>query len=603
MIRALFVCAGLLAVTAAMVPGHAVAQGLPHVDSDADHVKDDVDAAPCDPHVSARVFVPADRTWGMMMFEDQWPKRGDFDFNDAVIAWNQVLRYNSNGLLTGLRMELSVMAVGAGAHNGLALRLPNVPRANVTHLTYSVANVVSSVEGEVRLEESLPDATLILSDDLHALFGMTGQREWINTDPLKPALPYVDIVIDVGLNPGHALSAADAPFDLFLFNKAQGTEVHRPRYPGTALMNAAHYNTADDGSAHARWFVTKAGIPFALEFPELTNWAPEEVAIDKLYPGIVQFGLSNGTQAQDFYRALEPGFAYGLALPQPLSAQTAPDVSCFAPEPGVCGRATGKGSLASPVWDLCEFGTASAVQGSGGMWRWTCAGNYSDPTSCNTPQWACHPNLWASCSIPNASQAVQYCNGSGTGYGTCNVVDCAPGHYLSGNQCLPKVCVPGQLRSCNVANANWATETCDNLGSQWRPCTVQSCGNGFTRNGNACVSNSAPATPSVVWPNAPQLYCNGTCSWDSQSHCGQGDADIFCRLRSGSAMNYALNFSTATALPAGGYSCPGIGQNLGSHPQYGGPRYSGGSDVWVQASSILATHGPGTVINNVTCAF
>ncbi len=593
-----FLIAGLVAV--ALSPMGVRAQGMPHLDSDHDGVPDSIDAAPCDGAVSARVHVPADRTWGMLMFEDQWPARGDFDFNDAVIAWNQVLRYDSDGRLTGLRMALSVMAVGAGAQNGLALRLPNVPNNHVTSLHYAIAHENRSTAGEVRVDPQTAEATLILAEDLHALFGMTGERGWINTDPTKPRLPYVDIVVEVGLHP-QRLASADAPFDLFLFNRDRGTEIHRPRYAGTWRMDAGLYNTADDGSAPGRSFVTTEGIPFVLEFPELTNYANETVSIDQLYPDIVLFGSSAGTQGTDFYRNLVPGHAYGLTPPDSLFAQVAPDTSCFTPDPGVCGAATGKGSLGAPEWNLCGFGTPSAVAAAGGMWRWTCAGNYSDPTPCNSQVWSCQPNIAATCSVPNG-RGVQHCNGSGTGFGTCVVAGCNDGHYLSGNQCLPKACAPTTRRSCNLPNAV-AFETCDNIGSARGPCTVSDCVPGFTRRGNACVPSGPPVPPPAVWPTAPQLYCNGGCSWDSELGCGQGDADIFCRLRTGNPSNYAVSYTTGTALPQGGYSCPGYGKKVENDKKWGEARYRGGFGVWTQATSILENHGPGTVINGVNCAF
>lgn len=588
--------AGLLAA-----PSLSYAQGQSNVDSDGDGVNDALDAQPCDNTVSARVYAPADRTYGMLWFEDTWPAKGDYDLNDLVVAYNETLRFNSSAQLTGIRLELSVLAVGARFQNGLALRLPGTPQSAVTSLTFSVANVVNSAAGEVRLDPAESEATVILSDDLHALFGVELTREWVNTDPNLPTHPYVDMVVDIVLDPlANTLSAADAPFDLFIFNRLHGTEVHRPRYRGTASMNASLYNTVDDGSTAIRAFVTTEGVPFALELPELANYPQEGAAIDQLYPSVVQFGLSSGTQATDFYRNPTPGTAYGLTPPRALQAAAAPDVSCFAPEPGVCGAATGTGSVNPPSAGLCSFGTASAVSSSGGLFRWSCAGNYSAPTTCTTPDWVCQPNIASTCAVTGGSGS-QTCNGSGTGYGTCAVTSCNSGYYQSGNSCIAQVCSPGGAASCSIANGT-AQQTCDNLGSGYGACTLISCNSGYTRNGNVCQANTSPGTPGVPWANAPQLYCNGACSWDAEVHCGKGDADIFCRLRTGNASAYAISYTTGTALDAPGFSCPYIGTSLGSYAQFGGPRYhQGGYDVKVQATSILANHGPGTVIRTVVC--
>ncbi len=475
-------------LSALLLPAFALAQGVPTVDSDGDGVNDAVDAEPCNADVSARVYVPADRTWGMMLFEDQWPNRGDFDFNDAVLGYNQVLRYDSSGRLTGLRMELSVMAVGAQAINGLALRLPNTPRESVTVLEAQVGGM-NNPGGAVKLDESSPEAIVLLSESLHALFGVAATREFVNTDPSLPQRPYVDIVVELGLQPGTQLSAADAPFDLFLFDRYRGTEVHRPRYRGTAAMNAALYNTGVDGTSSTRAFVTTGGIPYALELPELSNWAREEHPVDGLYPGIVAFGASAGAQSQDFYRHGTPGSAFGLTPPRSLTAQAAPSTACFAPNPGVCGGATGSGSVSAPAAQLCASGTASSVASSGGLWRWSCQGVYSQPTGCTAPQWVCQPNQASSCSVTNGT-GTQMCNGSGTGFGTCTATHCNAGHYLSGNACVAQACSPNTTRTCSVTNGS-GTQTCDNLGSAWGGCLVSTCNGGYVRDGNTCV----PAAP------------------------------------------------------------------------------------------------------------
>lgn len=580
---------------AAPAPGWA--QGQPNVDSDLDGVNDAIDALPCDGRVSVRVYAPADRTYGMLMFEDQWPSKGDFDFNDAVVAYNQTLRYDASGLLTGLRIELSIMAVGARFQNGLALRLPGTPKGSVTGLTFTTANVVNIAAGDVRLDPAEAEATLILTDDLHALFGVDSTREWVNTDPNLPRHPYVDMVIDFTLSPGHNLSAADAPFDLFLFDRTRGAEVHRPRYQGTASIDPALFNTKDDGTTAVRAFVTTQGVPFALELPELAAYPVEGAAIDQLYPSVVGFGASAGASYADYYRNPVGGAAYGLVPPRALQSAASPDMSCFVPNPGVCGAAVGQGSLDAPTAGLCGVGVASAVTTSGGLFRWSCTGDYSAPTSCTTPDWVCAPNLASACAVTGGT-GTQTCNGSGSGYGACTVTSCSGGYYQSGNTCVAQVCAPGSTTACSIANGT-ARQTCDSLGSAYGACTLVSCNSGYTQSGNACVQSQGSGNPRVPWPDAPQLYCNGGCTWDAVSHCGQGDADIFCRLKTGNAASRATSYTTGVALPVGGFTC-GSGVNLGSYPQFGVMLF-GASNVYGQSTSILANHGAGTVITSVTC--
>lgn len=500
--NALFLCG--FAIGAANLPSAAFAQVNPSVDpttggeagvdSDGDTVHDNGDVEPCDPRVSARTYAPAYGTWGMMLFEDNWPSKGDFDFNDLVLGYNETLDFDSTATLRGVRFELRVMAVGAKYNNGLAVRVPNLAKSSVTFTSLTVDGVGQNVV--LRASES--EAVITVAPDMHALFGEAVARPHINTDPNLPAHPYVDIVLELHFDGTSNVSASDAPFDIFLFNNTRGTEVHRPAYRGTSTLGSNHISSNDDGTTASRAFVTKNGIPFALEFGEQVLYPKEDVSIDSLFPAIVQFGNSNGTQAVDFFRNPVSGPEYGNVSPGSLSAAAAVDVSCFAPNPGVCGAAQGNGTLTAPTTNLCSRGTASVASSSGGLHRWTCSGNYSTPTACDAPDWVCAPNTATDCSasISNGSGS-QLCNGSGTGLGTCNLTACNSGYYQSGNGCLAQLCVPNSSQSCAIANGA-GSQTCNNIGSLYGGCAVTSCDAGFTQVGNTC-QNLTPTGTNVYY--------------------------------------------------------------------------------------------------------
>lgn len=478
---------GTALATVALVGAPALAQvnptqppiaGQPGVESDGDGIDDDIDAEPCNINVASKRYDPADRTWGMLLFEDRWPDKGDFDFNDLVLGYNEILDYDSNNRLTGIRVDLRVIAVGARFTNGLAFRIPGAPKTAVTNLSLKVGGVAQNVS----LRPSESDVVVTLANDLHALFAVSNQT-WINTDPALTAKGYVDIVLEMKFAPGQNITASDAPFDIFIFNPTRGTEVHRPRYQGTSSIDGSLFGTADDGSAPGRAFVTRNGIPFVLDLPETALYPQEGVAIDALYPQIVDFGL--GLPGSDtFYQNPVLAHGYGNISIGAFTTTAQVDVSCFTPNPGVCGSAANQGSVNAPTANLCSFGTASAVTASGGFHTWTCAGNYSTATACDAPDFVCSPNTTSACTINNGA-GTQVCNGSGLGFGTCSLSTCNPGFYASGNSCLAQVCTPSATQSCAIANGT-GTQQCNNLGSRWHDCTVASCNSGFEQVGNVC---------------------------------------------------------------------------------------------------------------------
>ncbi len=136
-----------------------------------------------------------------------------------------------------------------------------------------------------------------------------------------------------------------------------------------------------------------------------------------------------------------------------------------------------------------------------------------------------------------------------------------------------------------------------------------SCGNGTVEAFERCDASAEPPLYPLVgcrlescdldFSQVQQLYCNGTCTWAGATSCDQADADIFCKLKTGSPDSVATSFSLATALDEHGFSCPNqpsVGDNLGTVPEYGVT-----VEVWYNPTSILTSHGSGTIVTNVVC--
>lgn len=358
-----------LLACAASVSAPALAQVAD--DADADGVPDALDEYPCDPSLASSVYLPGANAWGMLMFEDLWPSAGDFDFNDAVIGHNTKIALaampseDSEILEFGavrIDMRLSVVALGASADNGLALRLP----IDLRSITGAELSIESGLPVELEAINDGGETILVVSPALRELFGVSG---FINTDPEGTTAPPVNLLVSVELDGAVALDTSLAPFDLFIFDAERGSEVHRPAYAGTGLMDPSLPGTLDDGSSPTRHFVTRNGIPFALNFPHRVPYAPERVAIDTIYPDIVEFGRSNGASHVDFYE-VPVGTPFPLpdlpALPELPSADIACLVDCG---PGAQGGPT---DTVPPAEDLCLYFPPSEVTIGATDFFWNC---------------------------------------------------------------------------------------------------------------------------------------------------------------------------------------------------------------------------------------
>ncbi|MCA9549790.1 MAG: LruC domain-containing protein [Myxococcales bacterium] len=306
--------AALVGLTLALGPSAAWAG----FDADRDGVWDEIDAYPCDATASGAAFVPAQGDHGLLMFEDMFPNVGDFDFNDVVVSYNYIFRYDRFARVVGLRATFNVLAVGGRLKNGLAVQLPVA--------VGDVRRAVQSVDGQALTVVPVPgngNATFVLADELHALYGAPDVL--INVDPELPVRPVVTFDLELEFtNPVVSLQPARAPYDVYIFRTDDPShEVHLPEYRGTAGMDATLFNSGDDASDGVRNFVTTGGIPWVLNIPTLTRYPQEGTSIEALYPDIVAFGASGGTTHKDFYVSnVQAAFAYrdvnGAPAPAPL---------------------------------------------------------------------------------------------------------------------------------------------------------------------------------------------------------------------------------------------------------------------------------------------
>jgi IPT/TIG domain len=129
------------------------------------------------------------------------------------------------------------------------------------------------------------------------------------------------------------------------------------------------------------------------------------------------------------------------------------------------------------------------------------------------------------------------------------------------------------------------------------------CGNGVIDSGEEFDPAPGPFASAPVNANTcrfdfsqvTQLYCNNGCSVAGPSGCDQADADLLCKLRTGSPTSVASTFSIGLAVAAPGFSCPGYGAQV---PTMIG---RGVSVPMYYTEDSLDTHGAGPSVTNVVC--
>jgi LruC domain-containing protein len=265
------------------------------------------------------VFFPGQDEFGTLLYEDQWPSRGDLDFNDAVVRFNaRVDTLDATGEVSAILLTLPLEALGSTevCGGGMGLRLP-LPASTPMSATTSVSGGPPVLVPPDPIE---PDAVLWLVDDLRAeLCG--GQEGLLNTDEAVPPVACDSLVVELLFQPPVAMDASDPPFDLFFHRCGDRThQVHRSAYGGTAQADPSLYGTGDDASSppDGPFYIDEDGIPFLISENKEGSWPRERVRVDQAFPEIANWAASGGTSDEDWYDHPDPDFIY---LPEPRAAE------------------------------------------------------------------------------------------------------------------------------------------------------------------------------------------------------------------------------------------------------------------------------------------
>lgn len=268
-------------------------------DIDGDGVINQLDEYPEDPVATGNIYTPSKLGYGTLAFEDNWPSKGDYDFNDLVVRYKVKALINGDNNAARLIIELRLVAAGGEFQNGFGIQLPIVES-----LIESVTghNAPASMINSKGLENGQSKPTIIAFTNS---LGELGGGNVINADPGKPKVEeqvYTIVVDFTELIP--ASSIAGAPYNPFIFiNNERGRECHlRNRLP-TDLAELSYLGTNDDLSIpdEGRYYVSPRRVPFAINIAHQFRYPVEGTRIDGAYNYFIPWGESSGASYGDWY--------------------------------------------------------------------------------------------------------------------------------------------------------------------------------------------------------------------------------------------------------------------------------------------------------------
>jgi len=270
-------------------------------DSDKDGVPDSLDQFPSDPYASQSSYYPSQGSWVTYAFEDNWPNKGDYDFNDLVVRENTQIIKNSAGAVTSIVLNGFIDARGASYQNGFGLSLIGQSKTNIKNISMSLNGQV--VTRTLEDGQTLPVIKLWDNTNTLTTTGETGSCSHFNT--VKTCAHFNSIPYSLTISFKNGLpSFSQSQLDFFLFRSDyRAREVHLPDYAPTDKFDKTQFGKFDDTSVanSGRYFRTQNNLPWAITIPGQWRHPREYIDITWAYPDFEKWVESSGSQNSNWY--------------------------------------------------------------------------------------------------------------------------------------------------------------------------------------------------------------------------------------------------------------------------------------------------------------
>ena len=228
------------------------------------------------------------KVFGSLAYEDNWPRKGDYDMNDLVINFTStVAKSTEDNKITRITTTFTPVNNGATHTNGFGFQLDQISKRQITALTVSTSgNIISE-----SLEEDTEKPVVILFED---------SRSYIN----KP----ITVVLEFSksTNGGVFDDNIYPPFNPFIFSGKRSTEIHLSGYLPTNKIDESLRGTGDDikedDFGNKMYYVSSDNMPFALYIGASYFDFPDEMQdIRVKYPLFESWAKSFGNEYTDWY--------------------------------------------------------------------------------------------------------------------------------------------------------------------------------------------------------------------------------------------------------------------------------------------------------------
>lgn len=275
-------------------------------DSDGDGIEDNDDDYPNDPARAFKNYMPANG-YGSLAFEDLWPGKGDYDFNDLLLDYRFTTVTNAANNVTDVEGSFIVRAIGAGLRNGFGFQFAN-DNIQSDDITVSGSMLFDDciTLNENGTEANQQQPTIIVFDNANKILP-SNSGFGANVDPNVPYIEpdTLNISIAFTTNTFVAQDIDIVNFNPFLIvDEIRGKEIHLPNYSPTSLVDESYFGSMDDDSnpATGKYYKTDKNLPWAINIPQSYDYTIEKSKITSGHLKFYEWANSSGTEYADWYK-------------------------------------------------------------------------------------------------------------------------------------------------------------------------------------------------------------------------------------------------------------------------------------------------------------
>ena len=239
------------------------------------------------PTPSSWTYFPSATGWYKIAYEDKFPELGDYDFNDAVIAYRYKLGLDASGNVLRIETEAYLLADGALNELNWQWRLPVSGSGTVSCSLRMVGQTIGTA-CPASLQTGVLTATMFpqINDVTQYFAGSSGS--FANT-----------------VCPSNKIDGPYATTSLIL---------DKPVALSTIGTPDPQLNVVTTGRTITLASRDPNNFPYALIFPDSWHHPCEKVDMALAYPQYLTYLQSGGAQAQTWYANPSSGLTFGASM-------------------------------------------------------------------------------------------------------------------------------------------------------------------------------------------------------------------------------------------------------------------------------------------------